>query len=267
MVGYVAFTPQRPAAPPRAVRITTPNRRTLLSDLSARMAARQGFTLATLNMDHVVKLERDTVFRDAYLAHSHVVADGNPIVWLCRMANYRASGAEVELLPGSELVAPLMDLARQHDVPVALVGSTPETLALAATRFEAAHPGVRIVAQISPAFPFDPRGPSADAVIDDLRTTGARMVFLALGAPKQEVFAARAAARLPECGFASVGAGIDFVAGSQTRAPVWVRRIAMEWAWRMGLNPRRLGRRYMEGFAALPSLVRAARAARPTNLR
>lgn len=248
-----------------AVRITTPNRAVLLHELGICMAQRRGFTLATLNLDHVVKLRRDPVFHDAYAAHSHVVADGNPIVWLCRKAGQRIDGAEVELLPGSELITPLVDLARQHDVPLALVGSTPETLAASAAQLQVDHPGVRIVAQIAPAFGFDPHGPAADAVIEQLRESSARLVFLALGAPKQEKFAARAATMLPECGFASVGAGLDFIAGSQVRAPVWVRQIAMEWAWRMLSNPKRLARRYAECFVALPGLMRAAKAARTAN--
>lgn len=262
MAGFVAFSQH---AARRAVRVTVPNRAALFGQLSACLREGRGFTLATLNIDHVVKLERDPAFREAYLAHSHVVADGNPIVWLCRMARFRIGGAEVELLPGSELVTPLMDFARRHDAPVALVGSTEAVLEQAAARFGAAHPGPRIVARIAPAFPFDPAGPAADAVIADLRASGARMVFLALGAPRQEVFAARAALHLPACGFMSVGAGIDFIAGAQQRAPRWVRRIAMEWAWRMLSDPRRLGRRYADGFAALPSLLRAARSARPSN--
>ncbi|WP_128255510.1 WecB/TagA/CpsF family glycosyltransferase [Falsirhodobacter deserti] len=267
MTRFVSFLNSRQADAQRAVRITTPNREILFDQLSACMAGRQGFTLATLNLDHVVKLEHDSAFREAYIAHSHVVADGNPIVWLCQIAGYRADGAEVELLPGSELVTPLIAMAQKHDVSVALVGSTSEILAKAAGRIEAAHPGVRVVARIAPDFPFDPQGPAGDAVIEELRASGARMVFLALGAPRQEVFAARAAKQLPECGFASVGAGIDFIAGAQQRAPVWVQRVAMEWAWRMLSNPRRLGRRYAGCFAALPALLRSARSARPLNAR
>lgn len=249
----------------RAVRITTPTRAMLLDDLGAHMAQRRGFTLATLNLDHVVKLRRNRGFHDAYVAHSHVVADGNPIVWLCRRAGQRIDGAEVELVPGSEMITPLVELAQAHDVPVAFVGSTPETLAAASAQLLADYPGLRIVAQIAPAFGFDPHGPAADAAIAELRESGARLVFLAFGAPKQEIFAVRAATMLPECGFTSIGAGLDFIAGSQVRAPLWVRKIAMEWAWRMMSNPKRLARRYAECFIALPGLMRAARAARTVN--
>ena len=98
-------------------------------------------------------------------------------------------------------------------------------------------------------------GPQA---IEAIRSSGARLVLLALGAPKQEIFAARAQRALPEVGFLSIGAGIDFISGFQNRAPAWARRARMEWLWRVVRNPGRLAGRYAGCFAALPGLGRAA---------
>lgn len=254
MIGYVYWGRN---APTDTVSITHPDRDGLLSDIADHMVAKRGFTLATLNLDHCVKLRSNTAFRAAYQAHSHVVADGNPIVWLSRMA-----GRPVSLIPGSELITPLATLAAQKDVPVALFGSTPETLEATADALQAEHPGLRIAAKISPPFGFDPTGPVADEMIEKLRASGARMCFLALGAPKQEVFAMRAAAALPDCGFASIGAGLDFIAGSQQRAPWLVRRLAAEWLWRLVGNPSRMFKRYAACFAILPDLTLTARSQR-----
>ena len=237
-----------------AVHITHATRAALMTDVADRFAAHEGFTLATLNLDHIVKMRRDPAFLEAYQAHSHVVADGNPIVWLSGLA-----GRQVDLVPGSELIAPLAAVAARMDVPVAFLGSTQETLDSAAARLVADHPGLRVVARIAPAFGLDVTGPDADALIARLDDSGARLCLLALGAPKQEIFAMRAAARLPECGFASIGAGLDFIAGHQTRAPRLVRRFALEWAWRMATNPRRLAGRYAACAAILPRLAREAR--------
>ena len=88
--------------------VNFPTEAALLSDLEACLVRGQGFAIATLNLDHVVKLRRDPVFRAAYQAQSHVVADGNPIVWLSRLAGRR----DVALVPGSELIAPVAALAR-----------------------------------------------------------------------------------------------------------------------------------------------------------
>lgn len=237
----------------RRVRITTPTRAALLDTVERHLEQRRGFALATLNLDHVVKLRRDPAFREAYLAQSHVVADGNPIVWLSRMA-----GQQVELVPGSELIEPLAAIAARQGTPVALFGSRPETLELAAQRLEAAHPGLQVVARIAPPMGFDPAGPVAEQMLDKLSASGAQLVFLALGAPKQEIFAALGHRRLPQTGFVSIGAGLDFIAGSQRRAPVWVRRLALEWAWRMLSNPRRLAGRYGDCIVALPGLMMQA---------
>ncbi len=107
-----------PADENARIMINIPTKTALLQDLEAWLAAGKGFTVATLNLDHVVKLRRDPRFRAAYARHSHVVADGNPIVWISRMA-----GHDVSLVPGSELVEPVAALAARAGVPVAFVGS------------------------------------------------------------------------------------------------------------------------------------------------
>jgi len=112
---------------------------------------------------------------------------------------------------------------------------------------------------------FDPTGPEADKAILAIKESGARIVFLALGAPKQERFAAYAQAALPQVGFLSIGAGLDFIAGTQKRAPAWVRKVSAEWIWRMLSNPRRLAKRYWLCICALPSLISQANTTRRSS--
>jgi exopolysaccharide biosynthesis WecB/TagA/CpsF family protein len=237
----------------RAVTVTAGQRVALLDDLAVRLATGRGFSVATLNLDHVVKLRASPAFRAAYLAHSHVTADGNPIVWLSRLA-----GQPVDLVPGADLVGPVAALAARAGVGVALVGSTDGSLAGAAASLERDHPGLRVVLCHAPPMGFDPSGPSAEPVIAAIRASGAQLCYLALGAPKQEIFAARAQADLPNVGFLSIGAGLDFLAGHQRRAPRVVRALAAEWLWRMAGNPRRLARRYLACAAILPGLTLSA---------
>ena len=240
-------------APPPGIVVNAPSRADLLADVAQRMQAGRGYTIATLNLDHVVKIRRDPEFRQAYARHSHVTADGNPIVWLSRLA-----GQQLELMPGSELIDPLAALAAEHDVPVGFLGSTQEVLEAAAIALRRKHPGLRITARIAPPMGFDPRGAGAGDCIAELRAAGVGLCFLALGAPKQEIFAAHAAPQMPQTGFVSIGAGLDFIAGHQSRAPRWVRRLAMEWLWRLLSHPGRLGRRYGACIAILPRLLAEA---------
>lgn len=242
---------------PGGIAVTVPDRDTLLDDLRRRLAAGQGFAVATLNLDHTVKLKRDPAFAAAYARQSHVTADGRPVVWLARLG-----GSDVRLVPGSELVDPVAALAAEAGVTVGLLGATEASLEAAAAELERRHPGLDVALRLAPAMGFDPDGAAADDAIRAIGESGARVVFLALGAPKQERFAARAAEALPGVGFLSVGAGIDFVSGAQRRAPKAVRAVAGEWLWRLLGDPGRMAGRYAACFAVLPELTANAVKAR-----
>ncbi|MCP4820976.1 MAG: WecB/TagA/CpsF family glycosyltransferase [Shimia sp.] len=229
----------------------------LESAVSARFAAGDGFALATINLDHLVKLRKDTAFAHAYQAQDFVVADGNPVVWLSNLA-----ARPVALLPGSELVEPLARMAAQSGVSVALIGGTQPALEAAALALEARVEGLHVAYKIAPPMGFDPMGDGAAEVLAQINASGAGLAFVALGAPKQEMLAARGRELAPSVGFASIGAGLDFLAGTQKRAPKWVQAIAMEWLWRMLSSPARLAGRYARCFGILPALVREARALR-----
>jgi N-acetylglucosaminyldiphosphoundecaprenol N-acetyl-beta-D-mannosaminyltransferase len=216
----------------------------------AALSAGRGFGMATLNLDHLVKLRRSAAFRDAYGRLDMVTADGNPIVWLSCLA-----GRPVSLAPGSDLVRPLCAAAAETGAPVALYGANDATLAAAAEDLRRTIPGLAIAFVKAPPYEFDPLGEAAEVDARTIGASGARLCLVALGAPKQEIFAARALALAPGCGFACIGAGLDFIAGSQRRAPLWVRRLALEWVWRMLTDPGRLARRYFDCAMLLPGLA------------
>lgn len=233
-----------------SIEINVPTQEALIVETERRFVNKTGFALATINLDHVTKLEREENFRAAYAAQDLVVADGNPIVWVARLGN-----KPVELMPGSELVVPLAQLAARKGVSVALIGSSDASLSAAADALKGAAPGLEISFIHAPAYGFDPKGEAAKLILKDLADSGAQLAFLALGAPKQELFAALGRELAPDVGFASIGAGLDFLSGTQVRAPKWVRQIAMEWAWRLLSNPRRLFTRYARCALALPGLA------------
>ena len=229
------------------VAVNIPGWTRLAQELDRRMEMGAGFSLATLNLDHLVKLRHEARFREAYASQDMVVADGNPVVWLSRLA-----GRPVELVPGSDAILPITRLAAAQGRSVALVGSTEEALAGARSYLEREVPGAFVATTIAPPMGFDPTGSSADEVLTTVGQTGAAVTFLALGAPKQELFAAYGRAKLPSMGFVSIGAGLDFFAGTQTRAPKWVRAMAMEWLWRTAMQPARMIPRYAKCALILP---------------
>jgi exopolysaccharide biosynthesis WecB/TagA/CpsF family protein len=245
----------------RSVTVNVASQVDLLREIDAAISSAAGFAVATLNLDHVVKLRHSSDFRNAYLRQTHVTADGNPIVWLMRL-----SGRRVNLVTGSDLIDPVAALAAKRGAGVAMIGSTETSIKKAASILADRHPGFTAVYTASPPMGFDPSGKEADALIDMIGRSGARVCFIALGAPKQEIFAARARDALPDVGFLSVGAGLDFVSGSQVRAPRVFRMFAAEWLWRLASDPRRLAGRYAACAASLPGLTANALKSRLTDV-
>ncbi|MCE8526381.1 WecB/TagA/CpsF family glycosyltransferase [Ruegeria pomeroyi] len=237
------------------VTVNMPTRDALMGEVGRRFRAGEGFALATINLDHLVKLGSDPVFARAYAGQDLVVADGRPIVALARLAQ-----RPVELMPGSDLVRPLCALAAAERVPVALVGSSEVALGDAKRVLEAETPGLEITWTHAPEYGFDPEGAAAEMILKELATRRVGLCFLALGAPRQERLALRGRALAQGVGFASVGAGLDFLGGHQRRAPLWMRKLALEWVWRMLTDPLRLAPRYARCAAILPGhMVRALR--------
>jgi N-acetylglucosaminyldiphosphoundecaprenol N-acetyl-beta-D-mannosaminyltransferase len=237
------------------LRINVPTALEALALVETRLEQGQGFTLATLNLDHAVLLQQAGPFQDAYASHSHVTADGRPIARLARRLEPR-----VERVAGSDLALPCMGIAARLGIPIALIGAADQTvLDKAETVLKQQYPDLRIALKHSPSFPFDPFGAEADAIIAEVGASETRLALLALGAPRQEILASRMAKVCPDIGIMSVGASIDFIAGTAKRAPKALQALGLEWLWRLMLEPARLGPRYWRCARLLPRLLLEAR--------
>jgi exopolysaccharide biosynthesis WecB/TagA/CpsF family protein len=239
------------------VEVNVAQRSALFQTLREKFNKDEGFALATINLDHLAKLAADGPFLTAYRAHDLVVADGRPVVWLSQIAR-----KPLELMPGSDLILPLCKLCAEEGVPIALVGSSDAALQGAAKTLKERTPGLVVTYSRAPAFGFDPEGAEADEILKELAASGAGLCFVALGAPKQECFAAHGRKGAPKVGFASIGAGLDFLSGHQKRAPKLIRILALEWLWRLLQDPKRMGPRYLKCLAILPTLFMQAFAQR-----
>lgn len=202
--------------------------------------AGRGFCFFTLNLDHLVNLKTDERFQQAYHAADFVSADGWPVVWLLRRQGYL-----VERASGADLVEPLCARAAQSGIGVYLVGPHRESQARAVLTLRARYPALAVLGMETPNLPHI----SSDEAIGDLaeriRASGARLCFLSLGSPKQEILAASLRQLCPEVGFVGVGAAIDFISRHAIRAPGFMQRHGLEWLWRAVGDPKRLGLRYL----------------------
>lgn len=181
----------------------------------------------------------------AVLAQADLVApDGAPVAWLLRRRGWR----EQVRIGGPDAMWLLLEhwdrLGSQGcDVPsIFLLGSTPQTLEKLGRRIAECFPRVRIAGSESP--PFRPLTEDEDAaLVARVNQSGAGAVWVSLGCPKQEMWMAQHRGRI-EALMLGVGAAFDYHAGVLRRAPRWMRRVGLEWAFRLGQEPRRLFARY-----------------------
>jgi exopolysaccharide biosynthesis WecB/TagA/CpsF family protein len=207
----------------------------------------------TLNLDHIVKLRACAMFRDAYMRVGLITADGFPIVLACSL-----QGKRISRVSGADLIDPISAEMDRSGKSVYLFGSSPQVLSKASRLLQERHPGLRIVGVFAPHYGFDPLSEEAHRCILAIGDSRADLCFVALGAPKQELFADHAKGLLPNVSFVCIGAGLDFIAGAQVRAPRWMQRWYLEWLWRGASNPRRLLYRYLLCMAALPGIIARA---------
>ncbi len=208
--------------------------------------------VVTPNVNHLVMLERHAGLREAYRHAALVVVDGAPLVWSARLLGSPLPGR----VAGSDLVPSLLAAAgRRGPLSVYLLGAAPGVGERAAANIGVQYPGVRVVGTYSPPLGFQDDPAENSAILARIAAAAPDVLVLGLGAPKQEVWADQhrgaIAAKVALC----VGATIDFLAGVQPRAPVWMRRTGLEWAFRVGQEPRRLAGRYLRDGARFPGLV------------
>ena len=208
------------------------------------------FGVFTLNLDHVVKLRRSPDFRAAYRAARYVTADGFPIVWAGRL-----TGADVYRVTGADLIEPLCAEAARSVQPIFLFGGSFAAVSGAARHLTTRFPGLEIAGVCAPEAQFNPTAERVAVYARQIADSGAKICFVALGAPKQEVFSALAINQTTGVAFVCIGAGLDFLAGVQARAPQWMQAFGAECLWRLYCDPVKLARRYFDCLLVLPRVL------------
>jgi N-acetylglucosaminyldiphosphoundecaprenol N-acetyl-beta-D-mannosaminyltransferase len=170
-----------------------------------------------------------------------------PIVWASRLLG-RPLPARVA---GSDLLPELCHAAAVRGYTVFLLGGAAGVPERAAARLRARFPRLRIAGHHAPPEGFAPdEGAAAAAAVAAVNAAKPALLFVGLGAPKQELWVHRHWSRLDATVAVCCGAAIDYAAGAQVRAPVWMQRAGAEWVWRLAREPGRLWRRYLVQDAA-----------------
>jgi N-acetylglucosaminyldiphosphoundecaprenol N-acetyl-beta-D-mannosaminyltransferase len=195
-------------------------------------------TAAAVNL--VMSAADDAEVRDAVLGATLAVPDGQPLVWALRALG---NGGATRVY-GPDLMAHFCARAATAGIPMYLYGGrSVEALELLEQRLRERFEGIRIVGGFSPPF-RELTSEEEERAIAEIDASGAAVVWVGTGQPKQEQWMARMRPRLSAPLLVGVGAAFDFHAGLVPQAPRWMQRNGLEWSYRLAREPRRLWRRY-----------------------
>ena len=202
-------------------------------------AARESRYVCICNVHSVVTATHDAELRSALGGADLATPDGAPIAWALRRLGFSAQ----ERIAGPDLMWRYLRQAEHTGQKIFLYGSTDDTLNSLRTAIAHEFPLLEVQGMLSP--PFCSASPAEDEEeVDAINASGANVVFVGLGCPKQEKWMAAHRGRIHAV-MIGVGAAFDFHSGMKSRAPLWWQRHGLEWLYRLGSEPRRLLRRYL----------------------
>jgi N-acetylglucosaminyldiphosphoundecaprenol N-acetyl-beta-D-mannosaminyltransferase len=197
--------------------------------------------VVTPNIDHLYHFRQDSEFRQVYGAAGLVLADGSSLLWLSA-----AKGTPLkQRVSGVDVMVEFCRWGARRRRRVFLVGGLNGVAKRSAEILAKRFPGVEIAGAISPSLGFDRKTDETEEILEAIRESGAGIVFVGAGTPKQEKWLYRNIHVMGSVVAIGVGAAFDFVSGRKPRAPKWMQKVGVEWLWRLMHEPRRLFRRYL----------------------
>ena len=200
-----------------------------LAWLRAWLSGGPGRGIFTVNPEFIVAARSDQEFRNVLQRNDLNLIDGAGLLLAARWHGHR----RCERLPGIELISHICQLCVAGNYSLFLLGGRHGSAAAAAAALVSRYPGLRVAGTAEPDDPFG----QADSICRVIADSGARVLLVAFGTPRQEYWIAR---NLPHCHVrlaVGVGGAFDMIAGRVRRAPRWVRRIGLEWLFRLAIQP------------------------------
>jgi len=210
-----------------------------LQTISHWASRRESRCVCICNVHSVVTASQQAEFRAAIEQADLATPDGAPVAWMLR----RLGVARQERISGPDLMHRYCALAANRNESIFLLGGTVGVLQGLQDALLADFPGLRIAGTSSP--PFRPlTSEEDDALVAQINASGAGVVWVGLGCPKQELWMHAHRGRV-QAVMVGVGAAFPYLSGMARRAPTWMQRCGLEWLHRLASEPRRLWRRYL----------------------
>ena len=219
--------------------------------VSALIESGRAHQVVTINLDFLAIADRNPAFHRVLRAADLALADGQPVVWLSR-----SFGTPLpQRVTGIDLIHTTCAMGAQRGYRPFLLGAAPGVAAKAGRILEERYPGLRVAGAYSPPFGSLSQEDD-DAIVEMVRQARPDLLFVALGAPRQDIWIHEHLADLGVPVSMGVGGAFNFITGNVPRAPQWMRQAGMEWFFRMCQEPGRLWRRYL--IDDMPVMLRLA---------
>ena len=202
---------------------------------------RRGGWVFTPNLDILRRLTLDAGYAEVTSTATLRLADGMPLVWASRIQGTPLP----ERVAGSELIWAIASRAAADGRSMFLLGGNPGTADITASKLRAANPRLQVVGTECPPLGFEADEAYLVELERRLSTLAPDICILGLPSVKQDRLIRRLTARMPNTWFVGIGVTFSFVAGEVRKAPPFVRRLGLEWCFRLVQEPRRLFRRYL----------------------
>lgn len=191
------------------------------------------------NVHMLMEAHDSPAFKEIVNSADLATPDGMPLVWMMRLKGQK----DQPRVYGPTLMLHVLEAAAREGVPVGFYGGSPEVLQALTERIQAKFPALNVVYSFSP--PFRDLNMEEDfEVSQKINASGARILFVGLGCPKQEKWISAHRGKINAV-MLGVGAAFDFHAGVKSQAPAWLQKAGLEWLYRLVVEPRRLWRRYL----------------------
>ena len=224
--------------------------RDCVQSILEQLDARRGGWLITMNLDYLRRYACEPEFADTAARADVIVADGMPLIWASRLQKTPLP----ERVTGSSLIWSLSDAAGKRGRSIFLLGGSGTSAQRSAERLRSTYPHFHLAGVYAPPFGFENRPSEIETVRRAIEQAQPDIVFVALGAPKEEKIIGLVRIVVPRAWCIGVGISFSWVAGDLPRAPRWMQQAGLEWLHRLAYEPRRLMRRYL--IDDLPFAVR-----------
>jgi N-acetylglucosaminyldiphosphoundecaprenol N-acetyl-beta-D-mannosaminyltransferase len=209
-----------------------------IAQVEAAIADRSTLTQSVgVNLDQLLKMQEEPEFAKIILQCDQITADGMPVVWLSRLFRDPLP----ERVPSVDIMEALMPVAEQKGYRVFMLGTKEELLQRAADNFRERFPRLQIAGTRNGYFQEEDEA----EIVEQINESKSDILLIAISSPKKEEFVERNRAALEVPFVMGVGGAFDIAAGQYTRAPRFVQRTGLEWAWRVAQEPRRMGPRVL----------------------